>query len=319
MPDRDDDAAGWVVRMDEPGWSAVDDAALEAWLAADPKRSGALLKAQALWVAFDHRVADSMPSRADAEETLDDAKSGSLPSRRWLLGSGAAVAACVAGGFLLFAGTRYETAIGEIRRIPLADGTLASINTDSAVAVELAETSRRVTLTKGEVWFQVAKDRNRPFTVAAGRIRAQAIGTAFSVRRRENGADIMVTEGVVLAWADGAEGNRIRLNAGESAFIADNAAVQLSPAGAPAVDRALAWRAGKIDLVSMPLGVAAAEFNRYNHRQIEIADPALRLEQLDGVFGTNDPETFAAAVRDGLSVPIDLDDPARIRIGRLPR
>ncbi|KQM17196.1 hypothetical protein ASE73_09455 [Sphingomonas sp. Leaf24] len=329
MPDRDDDAADWVVRMAEPTWSDSDEAALQAWLAADPRHSGALLQAQALWSMFDEPAAAAGQGDTGAGELLSDAGRGHgvgdqgegltpwRVTRRWLLGgTGAAIAASVAGAFLFLRDARYATAVGEIRRVPLGDGSIASINTDSSVAVELASNARRVELTRGEAWFQVAKDAKRPFIVAAGRVRAQAVGTAFSVRRRDDGADILVTEGVVEAWADGAEGNRIRLMAGESAFVADNALIKPAGAGAPAVDRALAWRAGKIDLVSTPLSDAAAEFNRYNSRQIEIVDPALRSEQLDGQFGTNDPETFAAAVRDGLSVPVDLSDPARIRIGR---
>lgn len=314
LTDHDADAAGWVLRMAEPDWGTADEAALEAWLAADAGRRGALLKTQALWAALDGEATSAVPLTPGNAGEEPEASQGPFASRRWLLGAGAAIAASIVGGLFL-RDKRYETAIGEIRRVPLADGSFASINTDSVVAVNLGETARRVELSKGEAWFQVAKDPRRPFTVAAGRVRAQAVGTAFSVRRRHSGADIMVTEGVVIAWADGAEGNRIRLRAGESAFVADNAAIRSASAGAPGVDRALAWRAGKIDLVSMSLGDAAVEFNRYNVRQIEIVDPALRSEQLDGVFGTNDPETFAMAVRDGLSVPIDLSSPARILIG----
>lgn len=343
----DETAAGWVVRMDSAAWSEADEVALQAWLATDPRHRGALLQAQALWASFgddqgegfDSRPASFAPGEgrgsapASPEEEGEALGAGGrgdvvgaarasgvsnrTPSRRWILGgAGAAIAASVTGAFMLLRGARYATAVGEIRRVPLADGSIASINTDSDVAIDLATSERRVQLSKGEAWFQVAKDPARPFTVEAGRVRARAIGTAFSVRRRDDGADILVTEGVVEAWADGAEGNRIRLAAGESAFVADNAAIRPAVVQPGAVDRALAWRSGKIDLASTSLSAAAAEFNRYNARQIEIADPALGAEQLDGVFGANDPETFAIAVREGLSVPVDLSDPARIRIGR---
>ena len=56
---------------------------------------------------------------------------------------------------------------------------------------------RNVRIDKGEAWFQVAKDKKRPFVVAAGDVRVRAVGTAFSVRRLEEGADVQVTEGVV--------------------------------------------------------------------------------------------------------------------------
>ena len=79
---------------------------------------------------------------------------------------------------------------------------------------------------------------------------------------------MLVTEGVVQAWADGAEGDIVRLTAGQRAFIADNAAIRQQPAAPSELDRTLAWRGGKIDLAGNTLADAIAEFNRYNRRQI---------------------------------------------------
>lgn len=80
--------------------------------------------------------------------------------------------------------------------------------------------------------------------------------------------------------------------------------------------RSLAWRNGKIYLAGDRLDVAVAEFNRYNRRQLVVGDAAIAGERLDGVFRTDDPEGFAKAVEVGLTVPVDLSDPAQIRIGK---
>lgn len=306
----EDDAARWVARMDAEDWDEALEAELQLWLADDPRRHGALLKAQASWMTLD---------KPDPAVSADADGSASGLSRRLMLfaGGGMAIAASVAGAFLLFpSGTSYTTSVGEIRRIPLPDGSTAAINTSSRVEVTIAETERRVRIDDGEVWFQVIRDPARPFVVEAGRVRVQALGTAFSVRRRDAGADILVTEGVVEAWADGAEGHKIRLGAGSRAFVANNAAIERRPDEPASVDRALAWRSGKINLVGTPLADAMAEFNRYNRRQLVLVDPALGGEQLDGIFRTDDPQGFAIAVRSGLGVPVDLGDPTAIRIGR---
>jgi transmembrane sensor len=77
-----------------------------------------------------------------------------------------------------------------------------------------------VDLAQGEAWFQVAKAPDRPFTVTAGRVRVQAVGTAFNVRRAGVGVDVVVTEGTVKVWSEGAEpqlvkaGQRARLDDG---------------------------------------------------------------------------------------------------------
>ncbi|MBB6428159.1 FecR domain-containing protein [Sphingopyxis sp. JAI128] len=305
----------WVVRMDASGWTAAEEAELETWLAADPKRRGALLEAESMWIAM-----NGSDDSAANDDTADFARPGlraSWMSRRSLLaGGGAALAASIAGGVLFVrAGSVYGTDVGEIRRVPLADGSTAAINTASRIDIRLTKTKRLVRLDEGEVWFQVAKDRSRPFVVEAGRVRAQALGTAFAVRRRANGADVLVTEGVVEAWADGADGNKIRLTAGQRAFIADNAAITSAPSAPASLDRTLAWRSGRVDFNNDPIAEAVTEFNRYNRRKLVILNPAIGNERFDGVFRTDDPDGFAMAVRDSLGVSVDLSNPDEIRIG----
>ena len=311
--DIDVEAALYVARMDGENWSEENERELDSWLALDPRHSGALLRAQAAWMTLDR----PFPAQSVSRES---AGSGAwLSRRRVLAGGGVAVAASIAGGALLLGGTTYATAVGEIRRVPLADGSIAAINTASAIDVRLEETVRNVRIDQGEAWFQVAKDKARPFVVAAGRARVRAVGTAFSVRRRDRGADVLVTEGEVALWAEGAEGHRVRLKAGSRGFIADDAAIEQGAAAPSAIDRALAWRNGKVDLAGSRLDGAVAEFNRYNRRQLVIADPAIAGERFDGVFRTDDPEGFAQAVKVSLGAPVDLSDPAQIRIGKFDR
>jgi transmembrane sensor len=307
----EDQAVRWLARMDSDQWSDALAAELESWLAQDPRHDGAFLQAQAAWAML----------RPSAEASRTGPAEPAGINRRWMLGgAGTAIAASLAGGFALWLPeATYRTDVGEIRRVPLADGSTAAINTASEIAITFDDTLRRVAVDRGEAWFQVAKEPARPFLVEAGRIRVRAVGTAFSVRRREGGADVLVTEGVVEAWADGADGGAIRLAAGDRAYIADNARVERLPAQASSVDRALAWRGGKIDLVGQPLSEAVAEFNRYNRRKLLLADPTLSGEQFDGVFRTDDPAGFAKMIETSLQVPVDLSNPQQIRIGRAAR
>src|SRR3546814_6499165 len=78
------------------------------------------------------------------------------------------------------------TAIGEIRRVPLSDGSLAAVNTQTTLDVTMKPELRQVALKDGEAWFQVAKDRSRPFVVEVGDVRVRAVGTAFAVKRTES-------------------------------------------------------------------------------------------------------------------------------------
>ncbi|MDF0491086.1 FecR domain-containing protein [Sphingobium sp. H39-3-25] len=309
------EAVFWLMRIDREGRTPQLKAELDTWVSADPRRQGALLQAEAAWAMLD-RLGDDH-SAADEEEP---APPGLLTRRRVLgvaAGTGSALAASLAFGVYWWgAGTEFRTTVGEIRRVPLADGSSATINTASDVRVRLEKSVRHVRIDQGEVWFQVAKDRARPFIVEAGRIRVEAVGTAFSVRRRDDGADVLVTEGIVEAWADGAEGAKIRLGAGERAFVADNAAVTHNEAKPSEVDRALAWRGGKIDLAGETLAQAAAEFNRYNQQKLTIIDPRLAGERFYGIFRTDDPGGFATAVNRSLGAPVETSENGNIVIGQ---
>ncbi|WP_447728075.1 FecR family protein [Sphingomonas koreensis] len=308
--DMSDEAARWTARMDAGGWSAQDESELQSWLAAHPMHGGALLQAQAAWISTEPGAAEEARGRASPNRV----------SRRGIVTfGGGLIAASLAGGLIWGTSSlHYATGVGEIRRVPLADGSVAAINTASRIAIHVDAKRRNVKLEAGEAWFQVAKDPERPFVVDAGRVRVRAVGTAFAVRLRSNGAQVFVTEGVVEAWVEGAEGHRVRIAAGGKAFVSNDAAIKVAATEPSAVDRSLAWRAGKIDLDGNRLDFAVGEFNRYNARKLIIVDPALGSEAFDGIFRVDDPEGFALAVRDSLGIPVDAEHPDGIRIGKLP-
>ena len=302
------EAALWVAQMDADRWTDADEARLQAWLAEDPMHPGALLQAQAAWHSFD-ALSQQKPAPVGGL--------GRLMQRRELLlaGAGSLMAASIAAGAVILSGNRYRTVVGEIRHLPLPDGSVATINTDSDVNVRFAGQQRTVKISEGEAWFQVAKDPSRPFVVEAGNVRVRAVGTAFSVRRRDNGADVLVTEGIVEAGTDMPNQPKLRLVAGQQAFIGERSPARVETVQAASVERTLAWREGMIDLSGDPLANAVAEFNRYNRRQLVIVDSRLGVERFDGVFRIDDPVGFATAVKMTLGVPVDFSQSEEIRIG----
>ena len=216
---------------------------------------------------------------------------------------GIAVAAVATIGFLRTGRNQILTPVGEIRRVPLLDGSVVAVNTNTELNIDIKPGLREITLEKGEVWFDVAKDKSRPFVVSSGDIRVRAIGTAFSVRRRDDGADVLVTEGTVETWTVGSESDVRQVMAGSKVFVSDIAGPSRVVAASQQIDRALAWREGEIALDGETLAEAAVEFNRYNERKLTI-DPALSNERLVGWFHTNEPDNFAAAAATVLKLKV---------------
>jgi len=297
-----DQAADWVARLDAGALDRTTQADLERWLAGDDRRRGAFFRAQTAWRMLDRASVLGGGGREPGETEIAAAPVGDSDrrvDRRRALWAGGALAASVAAAFLGIAlrptqPEQIQTALGEMRRVPLQDGSLAAVNTDTRLAVDIQPGSRNVRLDKGEAWFQVAKDKKRPFVVAAGDVRVRAVGTAFSVRRLEEGADVQVTEGVVEVWTVGREANLARIAAGTRTYVTYASGSAASTENRPAIDRTLSWRDGQLVFEGDTLGEAAAEFNRYNAVKIRVA-PELAGEKVVGRFRTNEPEAFARA------------------------
>lgn len=303
-------SAEWATRIDVGSIDAETDEDLRQWLDADPRCKGALLRAEAALSFIDRgrALAGIIPKPEPRPIWI----------RRKLMFAGAALAASVMGVAILATSPhRYSTGLGEIRRVPLSDGSVVAINTQSAVEIAMHPNLREVTLTRGEAWFQVAHDKKRPFVVSVGRIRVRAVGTAFAVRRRDDGADVQVTEGVVETWTIGEEGRRVKVAAGSKAYVAEYEPPK-PILGATDIERSLAWRDGQIVLEGETLDEAVAQFNRYNNRKIVISDPGLAAEKLVGQFRATEPQTFAGAVATTLGARVD-EEGDTIRLSRAKR
>lgn len=297
MRDIEMEACSWAVRIDDGSMDAPAEAELQSWLASDPRHRGALLRAQAGLCLI-----DDARGQAPAIETL------SSPARRGLRRNLARISAvAVAAGLAMLMvlapeGQEYETAVGEFRQVSLDDGSVAVINTDSMVQVALEPEHRSIQLKKGEAWFQVAKDCQRPFIVSAGPVHVRATGTAFSVRRKADAIQVIVTEGSVEAWSEDRPADRIAIVADQEASVPLHS--EAAPVARPAKLQALAWREGDIVLNGMTVGEAAKEFNRYNRRQIIVQSPAARNLKLVGYFKTHQPDVFAQAVAREIGVEV---------------
>jgi transmembrane sensor len=302
-----DQAAEWATRIDGGSINQNTDVGLRRWLDEDPRRRGALLRAQAALSFVDRgRALAGVIPKPDPQP---------IWVRRKLMFAGAALAASLVGAAILVtAPNRYHTDLGETRQVPLSDGSVVAMNTQSAVEVSMHRNAREVTLTRGEAWFKVAHDKTRPFVVSAGRIRVRAVGTAFSVARHDDGADVQVTEGVVETWTLGEEERRIQVAAGSKAYVVAYEPPKVVQASAD-VERSLAWREGQIVLEGESLDEAVAQFNRYNAKKLVILDPGLAAEKLVGQFRATDPQTFAGAVATTLGAKVE-EEGDTIRLSR---
>jgi transmembrane sensor len=324
-------AADWAVRVDGGPLDTQGQAALDRWLAGDSRRLGAYARARAvlthgrrikaLGTEFDpDRYADD--HETIAERDLDSgvvpiAPAGDAPTelpssrRRFLALGGVAAAAAAIGAIGLSwpaAAHTYRTEKGEIRLVPLEDGSSITLNTSSEVRVRYESHERHVELVAGEALFDVAHDSRRPFLVDAGDTKVKAVGTSFTVRRLgAHPVEVLVRQGVVEIVRPAApQASPTRIDANVRAVAAPAAPIVETRLPPGTVSRELAWREGMLSFEDMPLRDAAAEFARYSDVRIGFADASIEGETVTGLYAANNPRGFARSV--ALSLGLRVSD-----------
>jgi transmembrane sensor len=320
------EAAAWFTRQRVSPLTEADATEFAAWLKADPANTAAWSDFERLWGRVE-AVRDDPRILAIREETRRRAarRVGARYGRRFA----AALAASVVLGAAIWWGLKERaiapdgvplahasvtattapalireasTQIGERALLVLADGSKVTLNTDSAVRADYTGRERRLTLVRGEAFFDVAKDPTRPFIVTAGSRQVIAVGTAFNVRMQDQQVRVTLVEGSVrivpaifssIAMPEKQPAPVVTLEAG-SALVT----------GADGVDhvlrldtaRATSWRNGKLVFEGDRLADVVAEMNRYSREKLEIADPALEDRKVSGVFEPTEGQAFAKAL-----------------------
>ncbi|WP_372622397.1 FecR family protein, partial [Alteromonas stellipolaris] len=127
----------------------------------------------------------------------------------------------------------YSTAIGEVSNVGLSDGSTITLNTDTRINIKFSETHRELWLEQGEAFFDIAKDRSRPFLIHTAKKTVRVVGTKFNIKLSQAGFDIAVEEGIV-AIEEKAEANtnkptkddtQVLLEAGAVASFNDTSAL----------------------------------------------------------------------------------------------
>jgi transmembrane sensor len=268
----DSDAALWAVRAEGDALSVEDAQTLEAWLGEDMRRIGAFARARAmllhagrvkaLGAGFEPDIyaRDHGPRQDDCPSPLiddDDAVVVRPTRRRFLIGGSAAAAAGVVGmvGFSWqAAAATYSTKRGEIRRVPLGDGSSMTLNTETTARVRFTRSERHVQLVTGEALFDVVRDADRPFMVEVGASTLKASATSFSVSKLAGQAvKVMVRTGSVELIKPDAPAPVALVAANTRATLpAAGTTLATQPVAPAEIGRELAWQQGMLSFEDAP-------------------------------------------------------------------
>lgn len=302
----DEDAAQWHAIMHSGAVDAKTMEAFEAWLHEDRAHKGAYREYEQLYRDLDLAV---LEAGVDVDGYLGRKRTNLWASLKAALprpavwGSAMAMLALlvvtvltVLQGQVPATAPGYSTARAEIREVTLADGTLVTLGASSQIAAHFTENARQVTLLAGAAFFEVAKEEDRPFFVAAEDTLVKVVGTKFDVKHGAGAVHVAVLEGVVEV-----------MRPDEMPKVIDGAglrhmAKQVLTAGdrmiAPLQDRQVqlervesvlpgSWREGRLAYENASLAEMVADANRYYDRPIHIAVPEIGKLRATMAFRTN--------------------------------
>jgi transmembrane sensor len=202
------------------------------------------------------------------------------------------------------AGKSYRTPVGDVRTIGLTGGSF-TLNTDSEVHVALRPRVSRVTLDRGEAFFEVADDAERPVVLVVDGHRIRALGTQFGVRRDDGAMRLIVTKGhVQIRQGDPSNLATFSVSAGTEARIEQDSIALRRPSKTE-IDDLLSWRGGYLNYRDTALSDVAADFNRYARQRLIIDDPSVANIRIAGHFRYDDETAFLSQLQRDFSIDVE--------------
>lgn len=299
-----DTATEWFVRLQSDALTEQEKQHFFAWLHQSDQHQRAYIEVERFWDSL-----SLLENSAQASVSASQAK-----RKRPMLAY--ALAACIT---LFMVGTiaylnlftfghEYVTQVGEQHQWLLDDGSKITLNTDSSLRLAFNDERRLVKLERGEAFFEVAKDAQRPFIVHTEHGIVRVLGTQFSVHQATHGSVVTVLEGRVGVTAESELESASQSNYTPDFTLTPNQQTVLSKAQPSAeitaVDAAsrIAWREGKLVYRGESFASVLADINRYYPGEIRAGDERLAQLKVAGVFQLNDKAATLRALEDAFQL-----------------
>ncbi|WP_025109972.1 FecR family protein [Pseudomonas sp. H1h] len=278
-----DAAAHWCMRLHAVDCSAEERLAFEQWRDAHPLHAFEYEAMLEIW-----GVAEHLPR---PQPTLSvPLNKPALAWRRYAIAASicalALPLAAYSGWNLGWLPNSYQhfAATDNVRQVTLNDGSQVELNLNSELTFSNYKDERRVTLKKGEAFFEVSHDLTHPFVVRAAEGKIRVTGTRFNVWLYEDQVRVNLIEGSVLVTSNAAlPGDGLRLGpAMQAQYRHGDYMPQISQTYPN--DNALAWRSGKLVLDNLALNEALPLINRYLSKPLKLADASTGAIRVGGVY-----------------------------------
>ncbi|QEE46587.1 iron dicitrate transport regulator FecR [Rhizobium sp. WL3] len=287
-----DEAIDLVIRRQNDPDNPVSEDLIRAWRACSQQHED-------VWSRIS-RVHGASGKILDERRRIERGESLGLNRRNFLVGGLTvlglgSVAYSFGPGMLMEARADHMTDKGEIRRIDLPDGSIATLGPESAIALSFQNERREVELLAGMCFFEVAKATDRPFSVVCADLRATALGTAFDVSNDAGIVTVAVDHGLVDVQAQNSP-LQADVNLGEGQWVTIDTASGRVDRGQRESGQIAAWRDNLIIAEEETVEALVARIGRWLPGRIVIADPSVGHQRVSGIFDLTNPLRTLEAV-----------------------
>jgi len=172
-----------------------------------------------------------------------------------------------------------------LKEIVLSDGSTVTLNKNSTLLGKQFNSENRELSMMGEAFFEVAPDKNHPFTISIEDVQVQVLGTAFNIYTDSlKNIQVTVTRGQVAVIHNK---ERIELGADEQATFS----LEKKMLSRTKVDIANSnsWKTGELVFKQTNLSEVVQSLNKNLSTNFVIANPELNTRKLDATFDNNEP------------------------------
>lgn len=203
---------------------------------------------------------------------------------------------------------------GQRANVVLSDGTHMTLNADSRIRFpeKFGENIRELFLLEGEVYFEVAKNPNKPFLIHTHDTVVRVLGTSFAVRSypEDEHVRVVVKEGrVQFSPASALPGEHEIENSNESVVLGaeqiglfDLGSKRLTSGAAEDLDLYLSWTDGYLKFRETPMDEVALQLERKYNIEVEFETPDMKELQLTGELRSREVRNVLTVIKATLDI-----------------
>lgn len=297
----------------------AEDAVLENWLAASEANRQYFGQMQQLWqrsataqLTFEQPLdleAALIRTKSKIKQIPFRGKAKTIAINAWRIGIAASIVLITAAiWFFQSPGAEPTATLATLEntlRDTLNDGSTVALNQHSSLSANFSKHSRRIKL-RGEAYFEVTKNPEKPFSIEVKQVEVTVVGTRFNVDNRSDSSKVVVSveEGRVRVQIGS---QIIFLNAGEQASI-DCSSGQILRSNLPPSGNVKAWFDRHFVFDDVPLSEVIPILERAYNVRIELKNKDLGNCRLRTRFNDESISRVLSLIAETFSLKIDSDN-----------